>query len=189
LIIAGGSDVAKALALGTDAVYIATPALIALNCNKPLRIEDYHVIGAALYASHHCHTGRCPVRITAQDLELTQRLKTGAVVERVANWFHAVTAEVQILARDCGRRDVHDLEPEDLRALALEASLLTGVALAGTNVVFGGGPEAEALNGHLDFRGPQLLAGFSFSSSRKRRPLDSLYCVCIIRIWTQYSEP
>jgi len=32
------------------------------------------------------------------------------------------------------------LEPEDLRALTLEASLITGVPLAGTNVVFGGGP-------------------------------------------------
>ena len=39
LIIAGGIrngvDVAKALALGADAVYIGTAALIALNCNRP----------------------------------------------------------------------------------------------------------------------------------------------------------
>ena len=69
-----------------------------------------------------------------------KRLEIDAAAERVANWFHAVTAEVQILARACGKRDVHDLEPEDLRALTLEASLITGVPLAGTNVVFGGGP-------------------------------------------------
>jgi glutamate synthase domain-containing protein 2 len=144
LIIAGGirhgSDVAKALALGADACYVGTAALIALNCNKPLYIEDYHAIGAAPYHCHHCHTGRCPVGITTQDPELMKRLDIDAGAERVANWFHAVASEVQILARACGKRDVHDLEPEDLRALTLEASLITGVPLAGTNVVFGGGP-------------------------------------------------
>jgi glutamate synthase domain-containing protein 2 len=144
LLIAGGirhgSDVAKALALGADACYVGTAALIALNCNKPLYIEDYHALGAAPYACHHCHTGRCPVGITTQDPELMKRLDIDEGAERVANWFHAVAAEVQILARACGKRDVHDLEPEDLRALTLEASLITGVPLAGTNVVFGGGP-------------------------------------------------
>lgn len=144
LIIAGGirhgSDAAKALALGADAVYVGTAALIALNCNKPLYVEDYHALGAAPYACHHCHTGRCPVGIATQDPELMKRLEIDAGAERVANWFHAVTSEVQILARACGKRDIHDLEPEDLRALTLEASLITGVPLAGTNVVFGGGP-------------------------------------------------
>src|SRR6266542_4190336 len=144
LIIAGGIrsgvDAAKALALGADAVYIGTAALIALNCNRPLFVEDYHAIGAAPYHCHHCHTGRCPVGITTQDPELTKRLDIDEGAERVANWFHAVASEVQILARACGKRDVHDLEPEDLRALTLEASLITGVPLAGTNVVFGGGP-------------------------------------------------
>jgi glutamate synthase domain-containing protein 2 len=144
LIIAGGlrhgSDMAKAFALGADAVYVGTAALIALNCNKPLYVEDYHALGAAPYHCHHCHTGRCPVGITTQDPELVKRLDIDAGAERVANWLHAVTSEVQILARACGKRDVHDLEPEDLRALTLEASLITGVPLAGTNVVFGGGP-------------------------------------------------
>src|SRR6266545_1213596 len=144
LIIAGGlrhgSDMAKALALGADAVYVGTAALIALNCNKPLYVEDYHAIGAAPYHCHHCHTGRCPVGITTQDPELMKRLEIDAAAERVANWFHAVASEIQILARACGKRDVHDLEPEDLRALTLEASLIAGVPLAGTNVVFGGGP-------------------------------------------------
>jgi glutamate synthase domain-containing protein 2 len=144
LIIAGGirhgSDAAKALALGADAVYVGTAALIALNCNKPLYVEDYHAIGAAPYACHHCHTGRCPVGITTQDPVLVKRLEIDPAAERVANWLHATTSEIQILARACGKRDVHDLEPEDLRALTLEASLITGLPVAGTNTVFGGGP-------------------------------------------------
>jgi glutamate synthase domain-containing protein 2 len=144
LIIAGGirhgSDAAKALALGADAVYVGTAALIALNCNKPLYIEDYHALGAAPYACHHCHTGRCPVGITTQDPELMKRLEIDPAAERVANWLHATASEIQILARACGKRDVHDLEPEDMRALTLEASLITGLPLAGTNTVFGGGP-------------------------------------------------
>jgi glutamate synthase domain-containing protein 2 len=144
LIIAGGirhgSDAAKALALGADAVYVGTAALIALNCNRPIYVEDYHALGAAPYACHHCHTGRCPVGITTQDPELVKRLEIDPAAERVANWLHATTSEVQILARACGKRDVHDLEPEDLRALTLEASVITGLPLAGTNTVFAGGP-------------------------------------------------
>jgi glutamate synthase domain-containing protein 2 len=144
LIIAGGlrhgSDCAKALALGADACYLGTALLIALNCNKPIYVEDYHAIGAAPYACHHCHTGRCPVGITTQDPELTARLDVDAASDRVANFFHALDSEIQILARACGKSDVHHLEPEDLRALTLEASMITGLPLAGTNRVFGGGP-------------------------------------------------
>ena len=77
-----------------------------------------------------------------------KRLEIDAAAERVANWLHATTSEIQILARACGKRDVHDLEPEDLRALTLEASLITGLPLAGTNTVFGGGPGWKRAGGH-----------------------------------------
>jgi glutamate synthase domain-containing protein 2 len=144
LVIAGGlrhgSDCAKALALGADACYLGTALLIALNCNKPIYEDDYAAIGAAPYSCHHCHTGRCPVGIATQDPALESRLDVQEGAERVANFFHALTTEVQILARACGKSDVHHLEPEDLRALTLEASLITGLPLAGTNRVFGGGP-------------------------------------------------
>ena len=55
----------------------------------------------------------------------------------MANWLHAMTLEIQMLARACGKADVHDLEPEDLRALTLEASMITGLPLAGTHWVPG----------------------------------------------------
>src|SRR5947209_3722668 len=144
LVIAGGlrhgSDCAKALALGADACYLGTALLIALNCNKPMYVEDYKAIGAEPYACHHCHTGRCPVGITTQDPVLEARLEVEAASDRVAHFFHALSSEIQILARACGKSDVHHLEPEDLRALTLEASMITGLPLAGTNRVFGGGP-------------------------------------------------
>ena len=141
LIIAGGirsgTDAAKALALGADAVYIGTAALIALNCNKPLYVEDYRTLGTEPYACHHCHTGRCPVGITTQDPELMKRLPIPEAAERVANFLHAMTLEIQMLARACGKADVHDLEPEDLRALTVEAAAITGIPLVGTNWVPG----------------------------------------------------
>src|SRR5207247_1923413 len=144
LIIAGGIrsgvDAAKALALGANAVYIGTAALIALNCNKPLYLEDYAALGTEPYACHHCHTGRCPVGITTQDPELMKRLDIDEAGERVANLLHAMTLEIQMLARSCGKADVHDLDPDDMRALTLEASLICDIPLVGTNRVFGGGP-------------------------------------------------
>ena len=144
LIIAGsirdGADAAKAMALGADAIYIGTAALIGLNCNAPLYIEDYHALGTEPYHCFHCHTGRCPVGITTQDPELMKRLEIEPAAERIANLLQAMTLEIQWLARSCGKADVHDLEPEDLRALTGEASMICGIPLAGTNRVVGGGP-------------------------------------------------
>ena len=110
LIIAGGihsgTAAAKALALGADAVYMGTAALIALNCNKPLYVDDYQAIGAEPYACHHCHTGRCPVGITTQDPELMKRLDIDAGAERVGNFFkrgNPGNPNARSLVREVGR--------------------------------------------------------------------------------------
>lgn len=133
--IKNGVDAAKALALGADAVSIGTAALIALNCNAPLYLEDYEKLGVRPGYCHHCHTGRCPVGITTQDPELMQRLEIDSAAERVFNFLQSMTMEMQMIARACGKNDVHDLEAEDMRALTLESSLITGIALAGTDFV------------------------------------------------------
>ena len=135
--IRSGPDVAKALALGADAVSLGTAPLIAMGCNKPVYIEDYQKLGTEPYHCHHCHTGMCPVGITTQDEELMQRLPVEEATTYVANYLQSLVMEVQSLARACGKSDVHNLEREDLVALTLEASAMTKLPLAGTDFVMG----------------------------------------------------
>jgi methylamine---glutamate N-methyltransferase subunit C len=147
--IKNGVDAAKALALGADAVSIGTAALIALNCNAPLYEADYEALGVRPGFCHHCHTGRCPVGITTQDPELTKRLDVDEAADRVFNFLQAMTMEMQMMARACGKNDVHDLEAEDMRALTLESSLITGIPLAGTDFTFRPEDLAERIAGLL----------------------------------------
>jgi methylamine---glutamate N-methyltransferase subunit C len=86
---------------------------------------------------YHCHTGRCPVGITTQDPELRKRLVVDEAAERVYNFLTAMTMELQMLARACGKTDVHSLEPEDLCALTVEAAAMAKVPLAGTDWIPG----------------------------------------------------
>jgi hypothetical protein len=66
-------------------------------------------------------------------------------VERVTGFLMSMTMEMQMLARACGKSSVHHLEPEDLRALTLEASMITGIELAGTGRAFGVDAIADAV--------------------------------------------
>ena len=84
--IRSGADVAKALAMGADAVAIGVATLIALGCNRPVYVEDYHKIGTEPGFCHHSHTGRCPVGVTTQDPVLRKRLDPDAAAERVYNF-------------------------------------------------------------------------------------------------------
>ena len=135
--IRSGPDVAKALALGADAVSLGTATLVAMGCNKPVYVEDYHKLGTEPYHCHHCHTGLCPVGITTQDEELMARLPVSEATTYVANYLQSLVMEVQSLARACGKSDVHNLEREDLVALTLEASAMAKLPLAGTDFVMG----------------------------------------------------
>jgi glutamate synthase domain-containing protein 2 len=146
--IRSGADVAKALALGADAVSMGVAALLALGCNRPdytdrsgRRIDvsaDYAALGVRPGTCAHCHTGRCPVGVTTQDPELEARLDVERAATYVANYLRATTMEVTALARACGKSDVHHLEPEDLVALTVEAAAMARVPLAGTNWIPGG---------------------------------------------------
>jgi len=136
--IRNGADVAKALALGADAVAIGTAALIALNCNKDIPGADFEgTIGVEAGYCYHCHTGRCPVGIATQDPELRKRLNPDEGAERVYNFLHTLTMECQMMARACGKTNIHSLEPEDLAALTMEASAMAMVPLAGTQYTVG----------------------------------------------------
>ena len=136
--IRNGADVAKALALGADAVAIGHSALMALNCNKAIPEADYEAeIGVEAGYCYHCHTGRCPVGVTTQDPKLRARLDPDAAAERVYNFLHCLAIECQMMARACGKTNVHSLEPEDLAALTMEASALAMVPLAGSQYTVG----------------------------------------------------
>ena len=179
LVVAGGirngGDVAKCLALGANAVALGTAALMALNCNKEIPgVTDYEgTIGVPAGECYHCHTGRCPVGVATQDVELRKRLDVDEAALRVYNFLITLTMEVQMLARACGKTDIHSLEPEDLAALTHEAAAMAKVPLAGTNYI-PGVTEERTLTGDP---GPVRQArdrrrNVTWLDSREQRGLD-----------------
>jgi glutamate synthase domain-containing protein 2 len=141
LIISGGirsgADVAKALAMGADAVSIGTAALIALGCNSPKWQADYEKLGSSAGFFDDYQDGTDPAGISTQDEMLTKRLDPVEGGRRLANYLRVLTLETQTLARACGKSHVLHLEPEDLVALTMEAAAMAKVPLAGTNWIPG----------------------------------------------------
>lgn len=115
LVITGGlrvsSDFAKAIAMGADAVAVASAALIAAAC------QQYRI----------CGTGKCPVGIATQDPELRGRLKGEAAARRVANFLNVSREELKTFARITGHERIHDLRTEDLCTISREISEFTNI--------------------------------------------------------------
>ncbi|HEX3875332.1 MAG TPA: glutamate synthase-related protein [Solirubrobacteraceae bacterium] len=132
-----GADVAKAIALGADAVSVGVGALIALGDNAPGLTGDYAAMGTIPGAYDAWHEGRDPAGISTQDPDLAARLDPQVGAQRIANWLGVLTLEAQTIARACGKSHLHNLEPEDLVALTVEASAMARVPLAGTNWIPG----------------------------------------------------
>ena len=118
LVITGGlrvsSDFAKAIALGADAVAIASAALMAAGC------QQYRI----------CGSGRCPVGIATQDPELRRRLDRDAAAERVANFLRASYDELQMFGRVTGHARLHDLSVSDLVTLDRDIAEHAGITFA-----------------------------------------------------------
>ncbi|AFS77613.1 ferredoxin-dependent glutamate synthase GltB [Gottschalkia acidurici 9a] len=115
LIITGGlrvsADFAKAIAMGADAVAIASAGLIAAAC------QQYRI----------CGTGMCPVGVATQDPELRERLKGEAAAKRVANFLNCSLNELKTFARITGHDNIHDMSVEDLCTINREISEFTNI--------------------------------------------------------------
>ncbi|MBL4890917.1 MAG: FMN-binding glutamate synthase family protein [Rhizobiaceae bacterium] len=135
--IRNGADVAKALALGADAVSIGTAALVALGDNDPALEAEYNKLGTTAGAYDDWQDGLDPAGISTQDPELSKRLDPVAGGRRLANYLKVMALEAQTIARACGKSHVHNLEPEDLVSLTIEAAAMAQVPLAGTDWIPG----------------------------------------------------
>lgn len=115
LVITGGlrvsSDFAKAIAMGADAVAVASAAMVAAAC------QQYRI----------CGTGMCPVGMATQDPELRKRFQEDASAKRVANYLNCSAEELRTFARITGHEDIHGLTVEDLCTVSREISENTDI--------------------------------------------------------------
>lgn len=115
LVITGGlrvsSDFAKALAMGADAVAVASSALMALGC------QQYRI----------CGSGMCPMGIATQNPELRARLDVEAGAERVGNFLRVSLEELKMFARITGHQSLSGLSAADLCTVSSEISRYTNI--------------------------------------------------------------
>jgi glutamate synthase domain-containing protein 2 len=137
--IRSGADAAKAIAMGADAVSIGTAAMIALGDNSPKFEKEYNKLGTSAGYYDDYQDGRDPSGISTQDPKLSSTLDPELGGRRLANYLNCMTLELQTLARACGKSHVHNLEPEDMVALTIEAAAMARIPLAGTSWIPGQG--------------------------------------------------
>ena len=135
--IRNGADVAKALALGADAVSIGSAAMIAIGDNDPKWEKEYNKLGTTSGAYDDWHEGNDPAGISTQNPKLMKRLNPIKAGKKLTNYLKVMTLEAQTLARACGKNSLHNLEPEDLCALTVEAAAMARVPLAGSDWIPG----------------------------------------------------
>ncbi|MDP3880333.1 MAG: glutamate synthase-related protein [Dehalococcoidales bacterium] len=123
LVISGGirnsGDLAKAIALGADAVYIGTAALIALGC----------------HVCQQCHTGKCTWGICTTDLRLTKRINPEIGARRLVNLLRGWSIELKDILGGLGVNALESLRGNrlHLRGIGLNEKELEilGVRMAG----------------------------------------------------------
>lgn len=118
LVITGGlrvsADFAKALAMGADAVAIASAGLMAAAC------QQYRI----------CGSGKCPVGVATQDPELRKRLDIDAAAARVANFLNVTFEELKTFGRITGHEYLHDINLSDICTINREISEYTDIVHA-----------------------------------------------------------
>ncbi|MFP4479205.1 MAG: glutamate synthase-related protein [Candidatus Izemoplasmatales bacterium] len=105
------TDIAKGLALGADAIALATASLIGIGCMQ----------------SRVCHTGKCPVGIATQDEHLRALLDVDESAKKLENYFKTMAKELEILSRSHGIKNIHDLCANDLMTISNEISQNTDI--------------------------------------------------------------
>ncbi len=124
IVVSGGirssADVAKAIALGADAVYIGTAALIALGCT----------------VCQQCHTGKCAWGICTSDLALTKRVNPEIGARRLVNLLRGWSLELKDILGGMGINAIESLRGNrlHLRGVGLTDTELEilGVKMAGS---------------------------------------------------------
>lgn len=107
------SEFAKVLALGADAVAVATAAMMAIGC------QQYRA----------CHRGTCPVGIATQDPMLAARLDPEVSAARLVRFLTTSTSMMTDYCRITGRRSFGELRVEDLSALHPDTARLLDIGL------------------------------------------------------------